>query len=61
MYSIINIDLNVLCYFVSIQEMINDYSINNIYNKKDNCLFHISMLKLDEGHMNVIHVQMMNQ
>jgi hypothetical protein len=32
MHSIINIDLNVPCYFASIQEMINDYSINNIYN-----------------------------
>jgi hypothetical protein len=24
-------------------------------------MFHICMLKLNEGHMNVIHVQMMNQ
>jgi hypothetical protein len=56
-----NIDLNVPCYFALIQEMINDYPINKIYNKKDNCLFHICMLKLNEGHMNVIHVQMMNQ
>jgi len=32
-----------------------------MYNKKDICLFHICMLKLNEGHMNVIHVQMMNQ
>jgi len=61
LYSIINIDLNVPCYFGSIQDMINDYPINMIYNKKDNCLFHIYMLKLDEGHMNAIHVQMMNQ
>jgi hypothetical protein len=60
-YSIININLNVPCYFGSIQEMINDYSINKIYNQKDNCLFHICMLKLDESHMNAIHVQMMNQ
>ncbi len=49
------------CYFGSIQDMINDYPINMIYNQKDNCLFHIYMLKLDEGHMNAIHVQMMNQ
>jgi hypothetical protein len=41
--------------------MINDYSINNIKNKKDNYIFHIYKLKLDEGHMNAIHVQMMNQ
>jgi hypothetical protein len=34
---------------------------NKMYNKKDICLFHICMLKLNEGHMNVIHVQMMNQ
>jgi hypothetical protein len=27
---------------------------------KKNCIFRICMLKLDEGHMNVIHVQMMN-
>jgi hypothetical protein len=40
--------------------MINDYSINKIKNKK-NYIFHIYKLKLDEGHMNVIHVQMMNQ
>jgi hypothetical protein len=60
-YSIINIDLNVPCYFASIQGMINDYPINKIHNKKDNCLFHISMLKLNEGHINAIYVQMMNQ
>jgi hypothetical protein len=29
LYSIINIDFNVLCYFASIQE-INDYPINKI-------------------------------
>ncbi len=35
MYSIILINLNVLCYFASIQEMINDYLINkNIKSKK---------------------------
>jgi len=47
------------CYFASIQNMINDYSINKIYNQKDNWIFHIYMLKLHEGHMN--DVQMMNQ
>jgi hypothetical protein len=41
--------------------MINDYTINKIYNQKDNFIFHICMLKLNEGHMNAIHVQMMNQ
>jgi hypothetical protein len=51
----------VLCYFASIQEMINDYPINKIYNQKNNCLFHIYMSKLDEGYMNAIHLQMMNQ
>jgi hypothetical protein len=51
----------VPCYFASIEEMINDYPINYIYNQKDNFLFHIYMLKLNEGHMNAIHVQMMNQ
>ncbi len=61
LYSIINIDLNVPCYFASIQEMINDYPINKIKNKKDKCLFHIFMLKLNEGHMNVICIQMLNQ
>jgi hypothetical protein len=30
MYSTINIDLNVPCYFASIQNMINDYPINKI-------------------------------
>jgi hypothetical protein len=30
LYSIIDIDLNVPCYFASIQEMINDYPINKI-------------------------------
>jgi hypothetical protein len=30
LYLIINIDLNVPCYFVSIQEMINDYPTNKI-------------------------------
>jgi hypothetical protein len=60
LYSIINIDLNVPCYFASIQEMINDYSIN-INKYKYNSLFHICMLKLDECHMNVIHVQRINQ
>jgi len=58
---IISINLNVPCYFSSIKDMINDYSINNIKNKKDNYIFHIYKLKLDEGHMNAIHVQMMNQ
>ncbi len=49
------------CYFATIQEMINDYPINKYRNQKDNLLFHISMLKLNEGHMNAIHVQMMNK
>jgi hypothetical protein len=53
--------LNFSCYFASIEEMINDYPINKMYNRKDICLFHICMLQLNEGHMNVIHVQMMNQ
>jgi len=57
MYSIINIDLNVPCYFASIQKTINDYLINNILNQKVNYLFHTCMLKLNESHMNVIHVQ----
>jgi hypothetical protein len=35
--------------------------INKIKNRKDNCLFHICMLKLNEGHMNAIHVEMINQ
>jgi len=48
LYSIINIDLNVPCYVVSIEEMTNDYLIDKIYNKKDSCLFHICMLKLNE-------------
>jgi hypothetical protein len=42
----------------------NDKWLSNkldIYNQKDNCVFHICMLKLNEGHMNAIHVQMMNQ
>ncbi len=47
--------------FFSIKDIINDYSINKIKNKKYNYIFHIYKLKLDEGHMNVIHVQMMNQ
>jgi hypothetical protein len=41
--------------------MINNYPINKIWNQKDNCLFHNCMLKLNESHMNAIHVQMMNQ
>jgi hypothetical protein len=47
--------------FASIQEMINVYPINKIYNQKYNFLFHIFMLKFNQGHMNVIHVQMMIQ
>jgi hypothetical protein len=57
-YSIINIHLNVPCYFASIEEMTNDCLINKIYNKKDGCLFHIFTLKPNENHMNVMHVQM---
>ncbi len=49
------------CYFFLIQKMINDYPINKIYNQKHNCIIHICMLKLDEGHMNATHVQIMNQ
>jgi hypothetical protein len=48
-------------YFASIEEMTNDYPINNIQNKKDNCLFHICMLKPNKDHMNPRHVQMMDQ
>ncbi len=47
--------------FASIEEMTNHCPINNIYNQKDNCLFHICTFKPNENHMNVIHVQMMNQ
>jgi hypothetical protein len=43
MYSIINIDLNMPCYFASIEEMTNDYL-------KKICLFHICMLKPNENH-----------
>ncbi len=60
LYSIINIDLDMSCYFSLIEEMINDYPINKIYCKKDSCIFHICMLKPNEDHTNVIHVQMMN-
>ncbi len=49
------------CYFASIEKMKNDYPINNILNKKDNCLFHICMLKPKKDHMNPLHVQMMDQ
>jgi hypothetical protein len=61
LYSIKNIDLSVPCYFASIEKMINYYPINKIHNQKNNCLFYICMLKLDENHINAIHVQMMNQ
>jgi hypothetical protein len=61
LYSIINIDLNVPRQFDSIQEMINDYPINKKHNQTKNYVFHICMLKLNGGHMNAIHVQMMNQ
>jgi hypothetical protein len=45
---------------------LNSRNDNWLFNKLHrifflNCLFHICMLKLDEGHMNAIHVQMMNQ
>jgi hypothetical protein len=46
----------VPCYFVSIEEMTNDYPIHKIHN----FLLHIYMLKPNEDHMNAIHVQMMN-
>jgi hypothetical protein len=61
LYSIINIDLNVPCYFALIEEMKNDYPIDKTYDKKDSYLFHICMLKPNKDHMNVIHVHMMNQ
>jgi hypothetical protein len=32
--------------------MKNDYFINKIKNKKDNCLFHIYMLKLNKDYRN---------
>jgi hypothetical protein len=54
LYSIININLNVPYYFASIEKMIIDFPINKIWNEKDNCLLHIYMLKLMEGHMNAI-------
>jgi hypothetical protein len=60
LYSIININLNMPCYFSPIEEMINDCPINKIYYKKGSCLFHICMVKPNEDHMNVIHVQMTN-
>jgi hypothetical protein len=47
--------------FFLIEKMKNDYPINKIHNQKDKCIFHICMLKPNENHMNVIHVQMMNQ
>jgi hypothetical protein len=56
LYSIINIDLNVPCYFASIEKMTNDYLIYKLKIKKDNCLFHIYMLKLNKYHMSTIHV-----
>jgi hypothetical protein len=51
----------VPCYIALIQELINDYPIKEIKNEKDNFVFHICMLKLNESRLNVIHVQMMNQ
>ncbi len=44
-------------YFASFEEIIIDYSIIKVQNKKGNCPFHIYMLKLYEGCMNVTNVQ----
>jgi hypothetical protein len=35
--------------------------MNKIQNQKDNYLFDICKLKLYEGHINAIHVQIMNR
>jgi len=40
--------------------MMIDYSISKIENRKDNCQPYIYMLKLHEGHINGLNVQMMN-
>jgi hypothetical protein len=57
LYLRINVDLNVPYYIASLAKVIIDFPITKIWNKKYNCLFHIYMLKLNEDHMNAIHVQ----
>ncbi len=46
LHSIINIDLIMPYYFASFEEMIIHYLINNIWNQKKFCLFHIYLFEL---------------